>query len=55
MWETPATSISREATLGEEIANSISHGLLLAAAGLPILVVSALRSGSCMWRWAGRR
>lgn len=48
MSETPAISISRDATLGEEIANSISHGLglLLAAAGLPILIVGALRSGS---------
>lgn len=43
---TPATS--RDPTLGEEIANSISHGfgLLLASAGLPILIISALRAGS---------
>ena len=33
---------------GEDIANSVSHGvaLLLAAAGLPVLVVSAARHGS---------
>ena len=43
-----APALSRDSTLGEEIANSISHGLglLLAAAGLPILIIAALRSGS---------
>lgn len=41
-------ALSRDSTLGEEIANSISHGLglLLAVAGLPILIIAALRSGS---------
>ena len=45
---TPATSDSRPSTMGEEIANSISHGLgvLLAIVGLPILVVNAVRIGS---------
>jgi hemolysin III len=35
-------------SLGEEIANSVSHGvaLLLAAAGVPVLVVAAARHGS---------
>ncbi len=37
----------REYTLGEEIANSVTHGIgaLLAIAAIPILVVSAVRSG----------
>ena len=45
---TPATPASRPSTMGEEIANSISHGLgvLLAIVGLPILVVNAVRIGS---------
>jgi hemolysin III len=48
MSSASASSASRDSTLGEEVANSISHGLglLLAIAGLPILIVSALRSGS---------
>lgn len=43
---TPATD--RPQTLGEEIANAISHGLgaLLAIAALPILVVRAVGQGS---------
>ncbi len=42
------SSISRDSTLGEEIANSISHGLglLLAIVGLPFLIVGAMRGGS---------
>ena len=42
-----ARASSRDSTFGEEIANSVSHGLglLLAIAGLPILIASALRSG----------
>ena len=38
----------RPQTLGEEIANAISHGLgfLLAIASLPILVVMAVRHGT---------
>jgi hemolysin III len=42
-----ADSIERAQTLGEEIANSISHGLglLLAVAALPILVHSAATRG----------
>ncbi len=37
----------REYTLGEEIANSVTHGIgaLLAIAAIPILVVAAVRSG----------
>ena len=37
----------REYTLGEEIANSISHGVgaLLAIAAIPILVVASLNAG----------
>lgn len=37
---------SRDSTLGEEIANSISHGLglLLAIIGLPVLIINALHS-----------
>ena len=48
MSSTAASSTSRDSTLGEEIANSISHGLglLLATAGLPILIISALHGGS---------
>ncbi|NMW25465.1 hemolysin III family protein, partial [Rhodanobacter denitrificans] len=48
MSSASASSASRDSTPGEEVANSISHGLglLLAIAGLPILIVSALRSGS---------
>ena len=40
----------RPQTLGEEIANAISHGLgfLLAIASLPILVVMAARHGTAL-------
>jgi hemolysin III len=40
--------MTREQSRGEEIANSVSHGigLLLAIAALPILVVTAARNGS---------
>ncbi|RCS28951.1 hemolysin III family protein [Rhodanobacter denitrificans] len=50
MPSTPATAASRDSTFGEEIANSISHGLglLLAIAGLPVLVVGAMRDGGTM-------
>jgi hemolysin III len=42
----PARTVSRPSTRGEEIANSISHGLglVLAIAGLPLLVVNALQT-----------
>ncbi|HEV8370782.1 MAG TPA: hemolysin III family protein, partial [Pyrinomonadaceae bacterium] len=41
-------NVPRELSVGEEIANSISHGLglVLAIAAVPILVVSAMRIGS---------
>ena len=44
----PASPIPRSPTLGEEIANSVSHGLglLLAIVGLPILIVHAARTGN---------
>jgi hemolysin III len=44
----PHGDMVREQSVGEEIANSISHGvgLLLAIAALPILVVSAARTGT---------
>ena len=40
--------MTREQSLGEEIANSVGHGigLLLAIAALPILVVAAVRDGT---------
>jgi len=40
--------VLRPQTLGEEIANSVSHGLGLLAAivGLPVLIVSAVRHGT---------
>lgn len=43
----PDHSDERELSLGEEIANSISHGLglMLAIAAVPILVVAAARAG----------
>lgn len=43
-----ASTIAREQTLGEEVANSLSHGLglLLAIAGLPVLIVRADHTGS---------
>ena len=42
-----ALKIQRLQTAGEELANSISHGvgLLAALAGLPVLVIAALRRG----------
>lgn len=45
---TPVASIGRAQTLGEEVANAVSHGvgLLLAAASLPIAVWFAARHGS---------
>lgn len=44
----------REYTLGEEIANSVSHGIgaLLAIAAIPILVVRALDSGGGVFLFA---
>lgn len=44
----PTLPSSRDSTLGEEIANSISHGLglLLAIIGLPVLVIKAMHSSS---------
>ncbi|KZC15388.1 hemolysin D [Rhodanobacter sp. FW510-R12] len=50
MPSTPAAAVSRDSTFGEEIANSVSHGLglLLAIAGLPVLVIGALRDGGTM-------
>lgn len=48
--KTVAAAIDRPQTFGEELANTISHGLgfLLAVASLPILVVFAVRHGSAM-------
>ncbi|UGB47264.1 hemolysin III family protein [Frateuria edaphi] len=42
--------LARASTTGEEIANSISHGLglLLAIAGLPLLILDALRRGGAL-------
>ena len=42
-----ASSADREQTVGEEIANALSHGLgfLLAVAALPVLVQSAALHG----------
>src|SRR5882672_1590068 len=44
----------RRPTLGEEIANSISHGigLVLAVIATPILIITALRYGSA-WNMIG--
>ena len=43
-----AAAVKRAQTLGEEIANSISHGVgfVLAVASLPILVVHAAQRGT---------
>ncbi|HUW54426.1 MAG TPA: hemolysin III family protein [Rhodanobacter sp.] len=43
-----ASTMVREQTRGEEVANSLSHGLglLLAIAGLPVLIVRADHTGS---------
>ena len=40
----------REQSLGEEIANSLSHGVALAAAlaGTPVLVLAAMRKGEAL-------
>jgi len=45
-----ASGADRPQTLGEEIANAVSHGLglLLAIAALPLLVVFTLRQGSAV-------
>jgi len=50
----PITKEERRPTLGEEIANSISHGvgLVLALLATPILIVAALRYGSA-WNMVG--
>lgn len=46
----PRAAAVRDQTLGEEIANAISHGLgfLLAVASLPILVLHAARAGTAV-------
>ena len=46
----PLASIERPQSLGEEIANSVSHGagFLAALAGFPVLVVAALKGGNTM-------
>ena len=46
----PTPAVSRVQSLGEEIANSVSHGLglLLAIVGLPFLVVNAMHSGRAL-------
>lgn len=48
MHRSAAPSTARDQTLGEEIANAVSHGLgfLLAVASLPILVFYAAREGT---------
>src|ERR1700682_2753494 len=48
------TTEERRPTLGEEIANSISHGigLVLAVVATPILIIAALRYGSA-WNTVG--
>lgn len=45
----------REYTLGEEIANSISHGIgvLLAIAAIPLIVMAALDAGGGIYLFAG--
>lgn len=47
---TAALVTSRHASFGEELANTISHGLglLLATAGLPLLVIDALQRGGTL-------
>src|SRR6478672_1397833 len=46
----PLASIERPQSLGEEIANSVSHGagFLAALAGFPVLVIAALKGGNTM-------
>src|SRR5882672_5796670 len=48
------TKEERRPTLGEEIANSISHGigLVLAVVATPILIIAAMRYGSA-WNTIG--
>jgi hemolysin III len=48
--ETEGAHIKRPQTLGEEIANSISHGigLLLALAAVPVLIIAAVHRGSAL-------
>jgi len=48
MTETTTRTRHRQQSTGEEIANSISHGLgfALAVAGAPVLIVAALRRGT---------
>ena len=43
-------SLERPQSLGEEIANSVSHGvgLVLALAAFPVLITSALKRGDAM-------
>src|SRR5258708_9618191 len=50
----PITKEERQPTPGEEIANSISHGvgLILALLATPILIMAALRYGSA-WKMVG--
>ncbi len=47
----PAAAFGRDQTIGEEIANSISHGIgaLASLAALPFLVGAALRGGHAAW------
>ena len=49
------TARERIQTVGEEIANSITHGLGLAGAGVaaPLLVLGAVRRGGDAWQVAG--
>lgn len=48
--ESESTAVERRQSLGEEIANSVSHGLGLVAAlvGLPFLLAAAIRSGDLL-------
>ncbi|MGP1665824.1 MAG: PAQR family membrane homeostasis protein TrhA [Rhodanobacter sp.] len=50
MSSSPVVPLSRQPSFGEEVANSISHGLgvLLAIVGLPVLIVNAVRTGSAL-------
>lgn len=54
MNEAPLVRLERTPTSGEEIANSLSHGigLILAIAATPILIIAALRYGSA-WNLIG--
>jgi hemolysin III len=46
----PVRGRGREQTLGEEVANSVSHGLglLLALVGLPVLLLHAMHAGGAL-------